>query len=291
MNVTTALHRFAWGLALVGSLPCVGTSQVRMSERGSVGQTVDGTTITVDYARPQARGRSPIFGQVVHWGETWTPGANWATTIMVSNDVKVNGEALAKGTYSLWMIPRQEEWTVFFHRTARLFHTQKPSVDSATVRLTLKPGQIDQTDVLTFAFSGIGRDRTTLELRWEKTAVPLVIEVPSSQPTFAADLAPAYTGAWTIFMQAGGGKADTLTLNIELKDGKLLGEVSKWGWTMELVPTRTKHSFLLGMVDKGEVIDVEADYPLVFTLEADRAVSFVVKSDTNDEWMRGIRAK
>lgn len=291
MNVTTALPGMALGLILVGSLPCVGTSQIRLSERGNVGQTVDGTTISVDYARPQARGRSPIFGQVVHWGETWTPGANWATTITVSKDVKVNGEALAKGTYSLWMIPRPEEWTVFFHRTTRLFHTQKPSVDSATVRLTVKPGPIDQMDVLTFAFSGIARDRTTLELRWEKTVVPLVIEVPSSQPTFSAELAPAYAGAWTIVMQSGGGKADTLTLNIELKDGRLRGEVSKWSWTMELVPTRTKHTFLLGIVDKGEVTDVEADYPLVFTLDGDRAVSFVVKSDTNDEWMRGVRAR
>jgi len=290
MNLTTALHRMAWGVALVACLPRAGSGQTRMSERGTVGQTVDGTTITVDYARPQARGRSPIFGKVVHWGETWTPGANWATTLTASKDVKVNGQALPKGTYSIWMIPGQDEWTVFFHPTARRFHTQRPKTDSAALRLTVKPGQVEPQEILTFAFSAIGRDRTTLEMRWEKTAVPLVIEVPSSRPALAEGSA-AYPGAWTVFMQGENGKVDTVSLNIELKDGRLFGEVSKWGWTMELVPTRTKNSFLLGMIEKGEVIDVEADYPLVFTLEGARAVSFLVKSDTNDEWMRGVRAK
>jgi len=267
-------------------------AQIRLSERGTVTQTVDGTSITVEYARPQARGRSPIFGQVVHWGETWTPGANWATNITLNKDVKVNGETLPKGSYSVWMIPTQDTWTVFFHPTVRLFHTQKPSPDSAALRVTVKPTPIDPVEILTFAFASVGRDRTTLEMRWEKMAVPLEIVVPSSRATLAADLAPAYTGTWSVIVQGEqAGKADTADFKVEFKDGHLMGEFTKWHWTMELVPMRARHTFVLGTLEKGEVLDVEADYPLVFTMEGDRAVSFMVKSDTNDEWMRGTRAK
>jgi len=284
--------RFPGLLVLAASLPSIAGAQIRMSERGSVGQTVDGTVISLEYARPQARGRSPIFGRVVRWGETWTPGANWATTLTVSKDVKVNGQDLAKGTYSVWMVPADSiDWTVFFHPTARRFHTQHPPIDSAALRVSVKPLAVEPVEVLTFEFTSISRSRTTLEMRWEKTAIPLVIEVPSSRPPLPADVAGAYTGDWSVVMKGEGGKADTLALHVELKDGRLMGEVQKWSWTLELVPTRTPNTFQLGTLEKGEVVDIEADYPVVFTMEGDRAVSFLVRSDTNDEWMRGFRAK
>ena len=50
-------------------------AQIRASERGTVTQTVDGTTIKIDYSRPQARGRDNLYGGQIHWGEVWSPGA------------------------------------------------------------------------------------------------------------------------------------------------------------------------------------------------------------------------
>ena len=279
-------------LALALFVPALASAQVRLSERGTIGQTVDGTTISLEYARPQSRGRSPIFGKVVRWGETWTPGANYATTISVSKDVKVNGQDLAKGAYSVWMIPaEQDDLTVFFHPKTRLFHTQHPKVDSAALKVSVKPQQVEPVEILTFAFTSIARNRTTLEMRWDKTSIPLSIEVPSSRAPLPADVAAAYIGSWSVIMTNEGGKVDTLDYNIDFKDGRLIGEVKKWGWKMELVPTRTAHTFQVGMMEKDEVIDIEADYPLVFTLEGGRAISFLVKSETNDEWMRGIRPR
>ncbi|HKP28044.1 MAG TPA: DUF2911 domain-containing protein [Gemmatimonadales bacterium] len=284
--------RCSAALVLMLAVPSLATAQIRLSERGTVGQTVDGTTINLEYARPQARGRNPIFGKVVRWGEPWTPGANYATTISLSKDVKVNGQNLAKGTYSVWMIAvEQADWTVFFHPTARLFHTQHPKVDSAALKIAVKPQQIEPVEILTFAFTSITRNRTTLEMRWDKTAIPISIEVPSSRAPLSADIAAAYTGPWSVIMTNEGGKVDTLDFTIDFTDSRLIGEVKKWGWKVELVPTRTAHTFQVGMMDNNEVVDIEADYPLVFTVEGGRAISFLVKSDTNDEWMRGIRPR
>ena len=73
----------------IAALPCLvspAQSQIRASERGSITQTIDGTTITVDYARPRTRGRAAVFGGEVHWKEVWTPGANMATTLEVSKN-------------------------------------------------------------------------------------------------------------------------------------------------------------------------------------------------------------
>ena len=94
-------------------LPAALSAQPRASERATVNQIVNGTSITFDFSRPVARGRDHLFGGVVHWGELWTPGANWATTLEVDHDVKLNGHAVPAGKYSVWIRVQPEEWTVF----------------------------------------------------------------------------------------------------------------------------------------------------------------------------------
>src|SRR5512138_2714895 len=93
-------------------------AQGMASEKGAVSQTIDGTTITIEYYRPVAHGRTP-FPDVVHWGRFWTPGANWATTLDVDRPIHLNGNAIPKGKYSVWMIPGADEWTVVLNRDAR----------------------------------------------------------------------------------------------------------------------------------------------------------------------------
>lgn len=129
------MHRRVAILAVSSALLAAATfgtanAQVRASEPGTVSQTVDGTTLTVVYSRPVARGRSPLFGGVVRWDQVWTPGANWATTLEVDKDVHLNGVLVPKGKYSVWIVPRENaDWSVYLNENDRLFHTQRP--DSA----------------------------------------------------------------------------------------------------------------------------------------------------------------
>ena len=59
---------------------------------------IDGTKITMEYSRPRARGRNPLFGtRAVRWDEVWTPGANWATTFETTKDMTLNGRRVPKG--------------------------------------------------------------------------------------------------------------------------------------------------------------------------------------------------
>src|SRR5262245_35582716 len=106
------------------------------SPLGTVSQKIDSTTITVEYYRPSLRGRT-IFGALVRWGVTWTPGANWATTLDVDRDVNVEGQPLPRGKYAMWMIPaeRPDSWTVILNRAVRRFHTMRP--DQAEDQLCL----------------------------------------------------------------------------------------------------------------------------------------------------------
>jgi len=148
-------------------------AQGRLSEKAVVSQTVGNTTITVEYYRPVARGRASVFPNVVHWNEHWTPGANWATTIDFDHDVKVEGQLLPKGKYSLWTTVRPDTWTIDFHRGARRFHMSRPDSTDRQLRVSARADSGAHTEVLTFDFPEIATGATTLRLRWGTVVVPL----------------------------------------------------------------------------------------------------------------------
>jgi hypothetical protein len=149
-----------------------------LSEHAVAAQTVAGTTITVEYYRPQARGRDSLIGKVVKWGEHWTPGANWATTIEVDRDIRLNGSELPKGKYAVWSIVEPDHWTLELRRTWHKFHVPPPR-DSADVqlRLEVRPEAGPSTDILTFDFPVVKPKETTLRFRWGTVVVPLDIAV------------------------------------------------------------------------------------------------------------------
>lgn len=69
--------------------------------------------IKVVYSRPQVKGRT-IFGDKVPYGEVWRTGANEATEVKFYEDVTIDGKDLAAGTYALFSVPGEEEWTIIF---------------------------------------------------------------------------------------------------------------------------------------------------------------------------------
>ncbi|MEQ8580966.1 MAG: DUF2911 domain-containing protein [Marinoscillum sp.] len=88
----------------------------RPSPPAQVTNTVNGTTITIDYSQPSVKGRT-IWGDLVPYGKVWRTGANEATWIEVSADVKIGDNTLPKGKYSMFTIPGEDEWVVIFNST------------------------------------------------------------------------------------------------------------------------------------------------------------------------------
>jgi hypothetical protein len=150
---------------------------VRKSQAAAVAQRVANTEITVTYSRPVARGR-PLFGQLVPYGEVWNPGADRATALTVSRDVEINGRALAAGTYSLWVIPRADLWTVIFSRAADVYHTPYPGEAQDVLRLDVAPETGPQAEVLTFFFPMVEGKDAILRLHWGTVMVSLSVRVP-----------------------------------------------------------------------------------------------------------------
>lgn len=66
--------------------------------------------IKVVYSRPQLKGRE--LSNLVPNGEVWRTGANEATELILYTDMKLGGTNIKAGTYSLFTIPGEKEWTI-----------------------------------------------------------------------------------------------------------------------------------------------------------------------------------
>ncbi len=76
----------------------------------------DAVVMRVIYSRPQTRDRE-IFGKLVPYGEVWRTGANEATEITFYKDMEIGGEVVKAGTYTLYTIPDEKEWTVILNQS------------------------------------------------------------------------------------------------------------------------------------------------------------------------------
>lgn len=265
------------------------SAQIRASERASVSQTVDGTTITVEYSRPQARGRDSIFGGVVHFGEVWTPGANWATTLTMDKPITLNGHRVAAGAYSVWFEVQPETWTVILDPEPRRFHTVPPAAADSQIRFAVEPQATPHQEMLSWWFPDVTPTGATLRFAWATSSVPFTIGVaPSLSFAVAADIAGPLLGAW----RSGMGP-DTSEIEIR-HDGEHL--VFHWGgappefaemWLVALGENMFRPVFL----SDGRPFDVETDMVLEFTPLEGRATAFEVRGIGDELMATGWRAR
>ena len=74
-----------------------------------------GKTITTAYSSPRLKGRKMI-GEHEPYGKVWRNGANDATTFVTSTDLMVGGKAVPAGSYTLFVVPNPDKWTLIINK-------------------------------------------------------------------------------------------------------------------------------------------------------------------------------
>lgn len=90
----------------------------------------------VIYSRPQKRDRE-IFGKLVPYGEVWRTGANEATEITFYEDMKIADAVVQKGTYSLYTIPNEKEWTIILNKSTNTWGAYEYTDEDDMVRINV----------------------------------------------------------------------------------------------------------------------------------------------------------
>lgn len=205
----------------------------RPSQKASVMQRIGAVDVTINYSRPGVKGRKiwgdplpeqtasvkgeatldnqnqrPKNAVIVPYGHVWRTGADDATLFVVTDEVLINGQKLAGGTYSLHTIPGKDEWTIVFNGTSNQWGSFNYDPAKDTLRVKAKPAWVnDNQEFLAFNIDPIGEDSAQVNIRWEKINVPFTVKVPDVPAATFARLKTTVAGAkpddWRIPMQAG----------------------------------------------------------------------------------------
>lgn len=172
-------------IILLAATAALAQQQVRTpapSPKATWTQTVGITDITMDYSRPGVKGRA-IWGGLVPYDKVWRTGANAATTIKFGDDVMVNGQKLAKGTYSFHTIPGRDEWTVIFNTVADQWGSYSYDEAKDALRVKVKPEKAEFREWMGFDLDEMTTDTAKVVLRWENVAVPFTVDTQSTART------------------------------------------------------------------------------------------------------------
>lgn len=134
-------------------------------------QMVGLTEVHLEYSRPSAKGRT-IFGDLVPYDKLWRTGANAATKVTFSENVVIEGQDLEAGSYALFTIPGEDEWTIIFNTDTEQGGTGNYDEEKDALRVTVKPQALSQhVETFTIGINDITSSSATMNLRWENTQV------------------------------------------------------------------------------------------------------------------------
>lgn len=135
----------------------------------------EGIYIKVVYGQPYRNGRT-IFGDFESYGEVWRTGANEATEITITEPVLMGGEVVEAGTYALFSIPNEDEWTIILNNDLGQWGAFTYSEDRDYVRFNVPVINLDTpVEAFSIEFSEVSYSLTTMTMTWDMVKVEIPI--------------------------------------------------------------------------------------------------------------------
>ncbi len=134
------------------------------------------TYIKVVYGQPYKRGRD-IFGGLEPYGEVWRTGANEATEITITQAIRMEGQSVEPGTYALFTIPGEDEWTIILNEQLGQWGAFDYNEEYDYIRFNVPAQETDRViEALTITFDETEENRTILSIAWDDTRVEIPID-------------------------------------------------------------------------------------------------------------------
>lgn len=157
----------------------------RLSPKDTVKFELNDTKLEVSYNRPLKKGRE-VFGALVPYNKVWRTGANEATVFTCNKNLIIDGVLVPKGKYTLWTIPNDSVWKVFFNTKQYSWgvdeHMQpmrEPEFDLNEINVPVY--HINETvEQFTIAFDN-STDNLKMTMAWDHTKIEIPIKISSEQ--------------------------------------------------------------------------------------------------------------
>lgn len=183
------IYMYFMVLFLVSTIAIGQDKEPKKSPNAKVSQTIGiDTEVTFEFSRPGVKGRV-IWGELVPWGMEpgnkyseekpypWRGGANKNTTIEFNHDLKIEGNVVAAGKYSLHFVPGEKEWTIMINSVNDQWGSYKYDTSKDVVKFTVAAVTAPHQEWLIYGLEDYDGYTATAFLHWEKLKVPFKIEV------------------------------------------------------------------------------------------------------------------
>lgn len=137
---------------------------------------IDGKKVTIDYSAPSKRGRE-IMGGLVPYDKVWRTGANAATSLTTATDLMIGNLHVPAGSYTLYTIPGQKEWTLIVNKQNGQWGTEYDEAqDLGRVKMAVAPAK-GTVETFVIGFEPAGARKANLTMTWENTKawVPVMV--------------------------------------------------------------------------------------------------------------------
>lgn len=155
-------------------------SQIKMpapSPAQTIAQDFGLGQIEISYSRPGLKGRT-AFGEnseLAPLGKVWRTGANAVTKIKNTDVITFGGHKLDTGTYAIWTIPGEKEWTIIINKDYKNWGTQYVEADNL-FQFTVPAEKIKRVvETFTIQFDNNKDESCYLYLIWGNTLVAIPI--------------------------------------------------------------------------------------------------------------------
>ena len=125
--------------------------------------------IKVTYGRPQLKGRS--VSKLAPNDKVWRTGANEAPQITLYTDMKLGDTSVKAGTYSLFTIPGDKEWTIILNSDINVWgaYSYNKDNDVARTSVAVSTGS-DSLEAFSIIFDEADNG-ANMHLGWDKIRV------------------------------------------------------------------------------------------------------------------------
>ena len=134
--------------------------------------TVETADVKITYGRPYKKGRV-IFGELEPFGKVWRVGADEATEITFKKDMKFGGKDVKAGTYTMFAIPNENEWTIILNSTLKQWgaYSYEKNKDKDVLQVNVP---VSKSKTVTEQLT-ISPEKNNLMIRWDnaEVAIPL----------------------------------------------------------------------------------------------------------------------
>jgi len=149
------------------------------SQQSIIIQKIGYTEIKINYHSPGTRNRE-IWGDLVPFSKVWRAGANENTVFTVSDDVEIEGQKLAAGSYGLHLLPEKNQWTFIFSKNHTSWGSYFYQEQEDELRVTVPVQNTSEIrEWLSFDFNTRERDNVSIVLSWadRKAELNLTLDI------------------------------------------------------------------------------------------------------------------